>query len=363
MGGESGLAAAGEAARLFDSFLARGAVRFDTEILQPAASLLDLYGEDIRSRAYVTEDAVHGELMLRPDFTVPLAKFHMEQSSANARYAYSGPVFRRQWPGSERAREYLQVGYEVFGAADGADSDAEVYCAIDDSLAPHGLLSATGDLSLLIAAVDGLDTSQDRRDSLKRHIWRPARFRRLLESYCHSTGSARDSAADAAELEARIRRAGPVIGLRGVDEIAERVHAKDRDALTRPLIPSELSAIEELLAVKGSAVEALPALRAVGRRLKGVDAAVDRLEARLDALSQRGIKAGQLWFEASYGRTSLEYYDGFVFGFYRPGQQDLVALGGRYDQLVAAVGEGRTCPAVGGVVRPELTANLPRGGT
>ena len=349
--------------RLLDNFLARGAVRFDTEILQPAASLLDLYGEDIRSRAYVTEDAVHGELMLRPDFTVPLAKFHMEQGSATARYAYSGPVFRRQWPGSARAREYLQVGYEVFGGAGSAESDAEIYCAIDALLAPYGLLSATGDLSLLIAAVDGLNTSQDRRENLKRHIWRPARFRRLLEKYSQTAGNSRDSAADSGELETQIRRAGPVIGLRGVNEIAERMRFKGRDALTRPLVPSELSAIEELLAVKGKAGEALPALRAIARRLTGVDAALDRMETRLDALAQRGVKAEQLWFEASYGRTSLEYYDGFVFGFYRRGQEDLVALGGRYDQLVAALGGERTCPAVGGVVRPELTANLPRGGT
>ena len=360
MDSNPGSAAAAEAARLFSQFLARGADPFDTEILQPAASLLDLYGEDIRSRAYVTEDAVHGELMLRPDFTVPLAKFHMEQGSATARYAYSGPVFRRQWPGSARAREYLQVGYEVFGGDDSADSDAEIYCAIDQALAQFGLLSATGDLSLLIAAVDGLNTSQDRRDFLKRHIWRPVRFRRLLEKFSREADNARESAAETTELLNQIRRAGPAIGIRSVDEIAERMHAKRLDALTRPLIPSELSAIGELLAVKGTTGQVLPRLRAIARRLNGVDAAVDRMETRLDALAQRGIKADQLWFEASYGRTSLEYYDGFVFGFFRRGIEGLVALGGRYDQLMAALGGGRTCPAVGGVVRPELTARLPR---
>ena len=361
MDSKSGPAAA-EAARLFRQFLARGAETFDTEILQPAASLLDLYGEDIRSRAYVTEDAVHGELMLRPDFTVPLAKFHMEQGSAAARYAYSGTVFRRQWPGSGRAREYLQVGYEVFGGSDSAETDAEVYCAIHEALAPFGLLSATGDLSILIAAVDGLNTSHDRRECLKRHIWRPGRFRRLLEKYSQSADNSRMHAATAAEFVDRIRRAGPAIGMRSVDEIAERIQAKSHDDLTRPLEPSELSAIEELLAVKGTAGKALPQLRAVARRLTGVDTAVDRMQTRLDALSQRGIKAEQLWFEASYGRTSLEYYDGFVFGFFRCGYEGPVALGGRYDQLMAALGGGQTCPAVGGVVRPELTANLPRDG-
>ena len=45
----------------------------------------------------------------------------------------------------------------------------------------------------------------------------------------------------------------------------------------------------------------------------------------------RGIDAERLPFEASYGRTSMEYYDGFVFGFYaehkeRPFFADLVAF-------------------------------------
>ncbi|MDC3265334.1 hypothetical protein OAU61_04555, partial [Planktomarina temperata] len=42
------------------------------DILQPADVLLDLYGEDIRARAYVTSDPLRGEQMLRPDFTVPV---------------------------------------------------------------------------------------------------------------------------------------------------------------------------------------------------------------------------------------------------------------------------------------------------
>ena len=58
-----------EAARLMEVFEGAGAVPVDAAILQPAEVLLDLYGEDIRARAYVTSDALRGEQMLRPDFT------------------------------------------------------------------------------------------------------------------------------------------------------------------------------------------------------------------------------------------------------------------------------------------------------
>ena len=57
-----------------------GALPVETPILQPAETLLDLYGEEIRARAYVTSDALRGEQMLRPDFTVPVVQMHMALS-------------------------------------------------------------------------------------------------------------------------------------------------------------------------------------------------------------------------------------------------------------------------------------------
>ena len=83
--------------------------------LQPADVLLDLYGEDIRARAFVTADD-GAELMLRPDFTLPIVRLHMEAGAEPARYVYCGPVWRRQEFGSDRPREYLQAGFEIFDA-------------------------------------------------------------------------------------------------------------------------------------------------------------------------------------------------------------------------------------------------------
>ena len=94
-----------EAARIRAAFEAAGAVPVETDILQPAETLLDLYGEDIRARAYVTSDPVRGELMLRPDFTVPVVQMHMANGADPARYTYAGEVFRKQEAGSARASE------------------------------------------------------------------------------------------------------------------------------------------------------------------------------------------------------------------------------------------------------------------
>jgi ATP phosphoribosyltransferase regulatory subunit len=101
-------------------------------------------------------------------------------------------------------------------------------------------------------------------------------------------------------------------------------------------------------------------LRDICVDLPGLTSAVDRFARRVDALDAAGVDLAGLPFEASYGRTTMEYYDGFVFGFLASGHRDLpaVATGGRYDALTQVLGLGREIPAVGGVIRPELVRRI-----
>ncbi|MEP1943614.1 MAG: ATP phosphoribosyltransferase regulatory subunit, partial [Sulfitobacter sp.] len=176
-----------KAAALRATFEAVGAQPVEPPILQPAKTLLDLYGEDIRARAYVTSDALRGEQMLRPDYTVPVVQMHMAHGAEPARYTYAGEVFRRQEKHPDRPNEYVQVGYEVFERNDPAASDAEVFALIAQALADLDVHAMTGDIGVLMAVVNGLETSDMRKNALMRHIWRPRRFRALLEQYAGRT--------------------------------------------------------------------------------------------------------------------------------------------------------------------------------
>ncbi|MGV6846821.1 MAG: ATP phosphoribosyltransferase regulatory subunit [Marinibacterium sp.] len=347
------------AQHLRTGFERAGARNVETPILQPAGTLLDLYGEDIRARAYVTSDALRGEQVLRPDFTVPVVQMHMRHGADPARYTYAGEVFRRQEHDPARANEYIQVGFEVFDRTDPAGADAEVFAAMANALAGLPLRAATGDIGILKAAVGGLATSAARKAMLERHIWRPRRFRALLERYASAADpdDPRHALAGAADPFAG---AGPEIGRRGRDEVAARLHAIRDDASAPPLAPDEVEGIDALLGVRETAPYALRHLRDIAVDLPAILPALEQLEARLDALSGRGIDVDNLDFEASYGRTSMEYYDGFVFGFYAEGRADLppVATGGRYDALTRELGEGAEIPAVGGVLRPGLMLEL-----
>jgi ATP phosphoribosyltransferase regulatory subunit len=124
-----------EAERLFAALQSAGAIPVETDLLQPAETLLDLYGEDIRARAYTTTDPLRGEMMLRPDFTVPVVQAHMAHGADPARYCYMGEVFRKQDHLGPRASEYLQVGFEVFDRTAPEAADAEVFALFSQMLA------------------------------------------------------------------------------------------------------------------------------------------------------------------------------------------------------------------------------------
>lgn len=355
-------AARAEAARLTALFRKAGAVPVEAAILQPADTLLDLYGEDIRARAYVTADPLRGEMMLRPDFTVPVVQMHMQSGADPARYTYAGEVFRRQEADESRPNEYLQVGFEVFDGRTPAAADAEVFATIAHALSGLNLRASTGDTGILMAAVRGLATSEARKAALLRHIWRPRRFRALLDRF---GGRMPVPASRVAILQAAdpFANAGADIGVRSRAEVAARLDALRLDARTPPISGEELGLLESIVSLRETAPHVLSALRDIAVDLPAIGPAVRRLSDRLGALSDLGVDVDALEFETSFGRTALEYYDGFVFGFHADMRPDLppVATGGRYDALTQRLGQGRVVPAVGGVIRPELVVELRQG--
>src|ERR1700741_3532160 len=91
--------------------------RAEPPLLQPAEPFLDLSGEDIRRRMYLTTDASGRELCLRPDFTIAVSRDYLASAAAGrpAGFCYLGPIFRQQDDG---VGEIIQAGIESFGRRD-----------------------------------------------------------------------------------------------------------------------------------------------------------------------------------------------------------------------------------------------------
>jgi ATP phosphoribosyltransferase regulatory subunit len=77
-----------------------------------------------------------------------------------------------------------------------------------------------------------------------------------------------------------ITAGGVAVGLREIAEVAARVSVLATESATAPLARQDVDRIEAVLAVEGTASEALVALRALAHGLPSLDAAVDRYARR-----------------------------------------------------------------------------------
>lgn len=336
--------------------------------LFPAETLLDLYGEDVRSRAFLFPDpATGGELCLRPDFTVPVAMAHGAAGwERPGKYCYHGPVFRQQKAGVDRPTEYVQAGIEDLGDEVAAEADTRVFSLIHrglDALAAPPHQTTIGDLGIVCDLLDTLEMAQGRRRQLRRHIWRPARFHQLLDTYGAEQPepsprrAALLSAVAEGRLDALFEEAGEMVGLRNPASIRDRAEALAATRDEPPMPAEHIALIEAVLNLRCSADAAPDLLAGTIGTEANITRATDRLSHRLAALDAAGFDLGAITFDAAFGRN-LEYYDGFVFEVVAAHGEGLPSLagGGRYDTITARLGAATTRPAVGGIIRPEAVA-------
>ena len=113
------------ARRLSPPMRARAIGGCSPALIQPAEPFLDLSGEEIRQRMFLTTDRRGKELCLRPDFTIAVSRDYLASAAAGraAGFCYLGPVFRQ---GDDGPSEFLQAGVESFGRTDTAAADAEM---------------------------------------------------------------------------------------------------------------------------------------------------------------------------------------------------------------------------------------------
>ena len=346
---------------------AAGATPVDAPILQPLNLLLDLAGEAMRARLFVVQAEGGAEACLRPDFTVAVARQHIESGAAAGRYAYEGPAFRSA-PEGERPEDFVQLGVELFAPAGGSvvEADAEIAGLAWRAAAAGGRGDLTlwlGDVGLFAAFIESLGLPEALAARLKRIAGRP----RLLNAELARAGEAAPGAGGgqlaamlsglsepqaAAMLEEVWALAGvEPVGGRGPAEIAARLVRRAEAAKAPALTEGQASAIRAFMAISEAPAAGLAKVRTLTGKAKVLDAALAEWEQRLARLAE--IPATRMRFSPALGHA-FDYYDGLTFevrsealGADRP-----VCSGGRYDGLLARLGGAADARAVGCVVRP-----------
>ena len=358
--------------RLLGRFLRAGFVHSDVGILQPAEPFLELSGEDIRRRLFVTTDDEGEELCLRPEFTIPAAMAYLKSGIAGRRadLAFFGPVFRHR-PGE--TGEFLQLGAESIGRTDreAADADmlAEVHAGVADEVGPGKLTVRLGDLALFARLLDqmGLSPALARKLSL---ALGEGRIEALLDgsaagARAEAKGIARYSGvldalkgADPQEAKAFVKDllslAGiSAVGGRSAEDIASRFLDRARED-AQALSGEQAEIIRRFLAIAGDPDQMARQLRALAGEAKlDMNAVLDRFELRTGFLEARGFALDQIEAAAGFARN-LDYYSGFVFDIRRRGAERPLAGGGRYDRLFARL--GAEVPAIGAAIWIERLA-------
>jgi ATP phosphoribosyltransferase regulatory subunit len=348
---------------LVASYVRAGYAQLDPPVLQPAEPFLDLSGEDIRRRMFLTSDPDGSELCLRPDLTIPVSRDYLASANAGkpAGFCYLGPVFRHRDNGSA---EFVQAGIESFGRADTAAADAEMLALGLEATTLYGLQAPEirmGDVGLFSAFIAALDLAPAWKRRLTKDFNRKSSLKHDLDQLTIATanGSQEYQGVLAALANSDPKGAHHLVtdllsiagiaavGGRSVAEIADRF--LEQAALNAPTrLPRETRAlIERFLSIAGDPDEAAAELRTLTADAKiSLDAALTLLETRTGFLAARGVNVRAIKFSTSFGR-GFDYYTGVVFELHNPRANSALVAGGRYDGLLTRLGATSPIPAVG----------------
>jgi ATP phosphoribosyltransferase regulatory subunit len=360
---------------LVASYERAGYARVAPPILQPAEPFLDLSGEDIRKRMFITTAPGGEELCLRPDLTIPVSRDYLASGAAGkpASFCYLGPVFRHRANGPA---EFLQAGIESFGRSDKAAVDAEMLALALEATAHYGLGEPDiqiGDVALFEALIAGLDLPA---------AWK----RRLVKDFNRKTNLAQDlqrltlggtngrpeyqgvlaalAGADPKGAHALVTDLLSIAGInavggRSVGEIADRFLEQSALGASTKLPRDVRALVERFLTVQGDPDEAAAELRALASDAgmnETLGPALDLFEHRTGFIAAQGVDVKRLRFSSAFGR-GFDYYNGFVFELTDPQRSgDPLVAGGRYDGLLARLGAAESIPAVGFAVWIERLA-------
>ena len=173
-------------------------------VLQPADPFLDMAGEDLRRRIFLTESETGQTLCLRPEFTIPVCLDHIaSRAETPRRYAYLGEVFRQR---REGGNEFFQAGIEDIGETDTAEADArsvaDAEALLELALPGKALAVTLGDQAVFEAVLAALGLPRGWQKRLARAFGAPELLGAALA----------DLARPATDAAARRRRSRAAVG-------------------------------------------------------------------------------------------------------------------------------------------------------
>ena len=326
----------------------------------------DLYGrklgEELVGKVY--EFSFNGrELALRPEWTASVLRAYVGKLQGHPlplRLRYAGPVFRNERPQRGTYRQFTQVGVELIGGpAPRADAECiALACAGLEAVGATGYRVRVGHIGMVRQILRHLGLTERTQGLL---AWSLEHMRERGIDAVRARLDAGQSPLpfDAALLvglsdaqaEALLLGSLEAIGLnldygtRTPAAIVGRLVRKLRREDPQPRIERALALLEQLCAIQGPPAQAFEQAAALLREYAVPADGLDELRAIVDLIAAHQAPVERLVLDFGLGR-GLHYYTGLIFEIYDAEGMQLCG-GGRYDDLVTALGGRQPTPAVG----------------
>lgn len=346
--------------QLHDYIELYGYETIETPVIEDANLFLTKAGDQIIRKLFTFERYGH-ELALRPEFTAAAAYLYAQSQADVVRWQFSGSIFEDDPQENVHHYQRHSVGAELIGMS-GPVVDAEIMTMAVGAVQELGLqdwklIVGHAGLSRRVLRSFDLDPRTERflirnLTHLREHGL--AYVMQRLDEWligAHSEGQIHPDWQTHLDTEQLLdvlltaTQRGRAMGGRTRHDIAQRLLQKRRRASERPQIVAALEFLERWSGIQGTQAIAREKIEA----LLDTDDEVVRsiwndLQAALDWLDLPE-DSPYLILQPDLARN-WDYYTGIVFEL-RSANGLLLAGGGRYDELVGLVGNGKAAPAVG----------------
>lgn len=343
-------------------FAQHGYAPIDLPVIEHRELYLRKLGEDLVGKVYEFNFGGR-DLALRPEWTASVLRAYvanLQDQPLPLRLSYSGPVFRYQRPQRDTYRQFTQVGVELVGGP-APIADAEVIalaCAGLDAAGVAEYRVRIGHIGLVRELLSQLDLEERTQNRL---VWSLERMRQegvdavraRLHDYLGDPPrdlELPEGLDDEQAISWLLHMFAALqidlnTGTRTPEDVVRRLLNKLRRTDPQPRIERALDLLVRLSQIRGMPAKAMPQaaelLAETGLRSK----AYAELQSILTLLEAHGVHTNQIELDFGIGR-GLQYYSGLIFEIYNEDQRQLCG-GGRYDDLVGALGGGQQVPAVG----------------
>ena len=351
-----------------DVLSAGGYAPLETPVLEQVELFVRKSGGEIGGSLYAFTDPGGLKVSLRPEFTSSVIRHYIESSDAATgpcRWRYAGPVFRHDHGDGGDYRQFMQVGAELVGdSSPGADS--EILGLVLECLTRAGIGDARftiGHLGLIHEVLESFGLPEPVRLFVVANMGRlrdgtqdadDLRTRAEESGLVFGNTSNSTAGADASQLDREVLlslfgdSSAALMGRRTPEDIVDRLLRKVRDATDPGSFQAAVDMAGQLGALAGDPLDVVDAAETILVTAGVKSQIIIGLKRTLHTLAGSGFPFERTRLDFSFAR-GIAYYTGLVFEVHVQGAGGPITLGGggRYDDLVRALGGREDVPALG----------------